>query len=1126
MSGSRKSAAPYPAQLRKLLASVNGTMTFSAATLADVFDVRPTEAKRTTINSIHQALRQAWEAGDVVAYVNADGEDLREPEFCVNGSTAVSHPQIFGLPGEPSPVEGYMSVSYQDHLDAQHARGAASAADPHPDGAEDPDPAENPPADDETDGDGAAVVAAGNDEDAAEDVAVAAAIEEEFTVEACVEQIAHYRVEEPGPDWLPDRLLVRLVTLPNVLRMLRRGLDRAHGDEKLQLIATGLRRKGAVDPVTAGKLAARCRRSCEWWRRVFFEAVEQYKEWGEEIATDDLPELRRAPDAFFLRHEEDYSPEAMVLWGIQLDADSELLRAVAQEAVAALDEESVQQTVTVQDQLRHQADALGAEVAELRSQLAERATTVRAREQRISELTEEVETLRAAERRAGSADEQLAEAQQAVSRQGDELADLRQRLEAAQAHTAAAIEAQDRVAVLEREHDELSVRASAGDQERRLRERAETLLQEQAAELLRLERELKEAAGVQVPVGDGAALMRALAGPVGEAAALAGRRLADGTQLPDDPRLLEFAGIVSQLTASLSPADPDADTAAALAPAVDGVAPEASPEQAAAAPELSPERAELKQPAALAATEPATAEPAAAAPPATAPARRRSRRTAAFTVRPFGGAGEVGGSAIVVSTRAGHTVLLDAGQRVKGEYGLDTLSPFHYSLPGVEALDAIVISHAHIDHIGSLPLLHLEFQRHRGDDPLPVLMSEPTRRVGEVMLADSAKIQHKRRYLNSGAMAELAQSDFAPQLDLKPAYDTREINAVLNDDVLRIIEPRQPFLIPDTSITVSLIPVAHVLGSCAVHLTDNETGATLLYTGDLGPLTEPQRTLPDFDGVNGFAPADVVIMESTYAIPTDAEKEMRRVDGREDNLKKLYKAARKAFESGGKVLLPAFSLGRTQELLRVIEDATATKEMPKGDVFIGGMGETLTRIYDDYRGSMWVAPGQMSRASEINRRLKDDRLFEDVVDELVSREEFSYIIVSPAMLSGGWSRAFVHRMIEDERHAVVFTGYLPQHGGGIRNLSGLHTGSKFPLDERMVEIKCAWRKATLSAHAPQQDLREFAKRMLLGGKEVAFGMVHGSPRAEEALAADVNGLDGATAIALSNGVPWSPQHSR
>src|SRR3954471_18500210 len=122
------------------------------------------------------------------------------------------------------------------------------------------------------------------------------------------------------------------------------------------------------------------------------------------------------------------------------------------------------------------------------------------------------------------------------------------------------------------------------------------------------------------------------------------------------------------------------------------------------------------------------------------------------------------------------------------------------------------------------------------------------------------------------------------------------------------------------------------------------------------------------------------------------------------------------------------------------------------------------------------------------------------------------------------SRAFVHRMIEDERHAVVFTGYLPPSGGGIRNLGRLHTGSKFTLDDRQVEIKCMWRtKATLSAHAPQHDLREFAKRMLLGGKEVAFGMVHGSPQAEDALAADIGDLDGAIATALSNGVPWIPQ---
>ena len=254
-------------------------------------------------------------------------------------------------------------------------------------------------------GDG--VASAGDADDDADGAAA-----EEYSVEACLEQIEGYQVEEPAPEWLPDRLLVHLVTLPNVVRMLRRGLDRAKGEEKLQLITTGLRRKGEVDPVTAGGWPDGAGSPPTGGGACSSRRSTQYLEWGEGIDDEDLPELRRAPDTFWLKHENDYHPEAMVLWGIQLGADAEPLRAVAQEAVATIDEEEVQQTVTVQEQLRHQVDALSAEVTELRHQLDERGTTVRAREQRIAELTAEVETLRAAERRAGSSGEQLAEAQQ------------------------------------------------------------------------------------------------------------------------------------------------------------------------------------------------------------------------------------------------------------------------------------------------------------------------------------------------------------------------------------------------------------------------------------------------------------------------------------------------------------------------------------------------------------------------------------------------------------------------------------------------------------------------------------------------------------------------------------------
>jgi len=1104
MARTRKSAAPYSAQLKRLLSASDGKpAVFSATTLEGEFEIKPHQNRRTTINQIHQALRQAWEGGDIVAFIAPDGTELCEREFCVNGSAAVEHPQVFGLQGAPSPEDGYAPTTYAKFLQLNAEGDGHGEVEPGGElssvaNAEEPS----------DDGDDKPLIR----EDEVE-------LADEQTVEEAMAASGSFKVFGPAPAWIPDRLLEHIVSLPNAVKSWRAGLDRARGAQKLQLIRAGVRRKGEIDSLTARKLAALCRGEPDWWGRAFWSAVRQYKEWGEWIADEDLPALRLAPDEFLLEHENRYHPEAIVLCGITLDADVDTLASVAAEAETVLEEEGDRQTVSVQEELRRRASTLEAETAELRRQLEDQEDEAKSQGQRAENLAAELERLREAQGTASSTDQQLADAERRNNELAVENASLRTRFERADQRASSSGELRQHITELERGHDELAVRAAAAENERKLREGAEARLQEQIAETRRLERELKEAGGVHVPVDDGGALMRALAKPIGEATEHAARRLAAGQPLPDDACLLQFAGAFGELAASVTPAEPTQPVPTIAAPPkqpsaqgareTDVVGAEPSSSRAAAPVDRGEsdavERAEDEQ---------RLGEKPIQAPTST---RRRSRRTAPFTVHPFGGAGEVGGSAIVVQTRSGDTVLLDAGQRVKGEYGLDTQTPFHYSLPPFDHLDAIIVSHAHIDHIGSLPVLFREYQRDR-EDKLPILMSEPTQRVGEIMMRDSAKIQHKRQYQS---FADLAQSDFAPELDLKPAYVDADISDAL--EAVEVLDPRQPRVISGTRLTVKLLPVAHVLGSCAVHLTDNDTGATLLYTGDLGPLTETQRTLPDFDGVNGFDPADVVIMESTYALPSENELAGKRNLTRDDALKTLYRAATKAADAGGHVLLPAFSLGRTQELLRVIEDATATGELPAGDVYIGGMGERISEIYSDYKGSPWVAPGEMRRATEMNRWLRDSVSFDEVVDEAVSRKSFSYIICSPAMLSGGWSRAFLQRMVHEERHAVVFTGYLPLHGGGIRNLAKLHTGGLITLDDATIKIECDWRKATLSAHAPLGDLRAFAQRMLLGGKQVTFGMVHGSNGAPESLAGDVNDFEGANATALSNGVPWKPQ---
>jgi Cft2 family RNA processing exonuclease len=615
-------------------------------------------------------------------------------------------------------------------------------------------------------------------------------------------------------------------------------------------------------------------------------------------------------------------------------------------------------------------------------------------------------------------------------------------------------------------------------------------------------------------------VISALRAPIAAAAVNAAGRLASGASDPDDARLLAFAGEFANMADSLTvrPATAPGETPAALEP--DDHTPEPVPVPAAGEPasvDLPPTVTETAAPEQE--PEPPTPEP--ELEPEPVAERRRRRRLPEFTVKPLGGAGEVGGSALLIQTRRGANVLLDAGQRVKGEYGAEATSQFHYGVTGVERLHAILISHSHIDHIGSLPLIH----RHHSDQqnaPVPVLMSEPTYRLGEVMLHDSAKIQHFREM----TVANLADSDFGDGMLMEAAYTFKDVNDCLNIGHLVLADQYRPIPIEDTDLIARFLPVSHVLGSCAIHLTDTETGQTLLYSGDLGPITDPQVTLPTFGGTQMIDKADVVIMESTYGHlrPEEAEGRRRASDGRERATRILADIATKTLGGGGHMLLPAFSLGRTQELAMIIQQERG-RTIPDGRIYLAGMGEKITEIYDDFDrpSGNWRRPGAFPQCTSIRKWLSDRRTFEDVVAEVLESEP-SYIIASPAMLSSGWSRAFLHAMIDHPRHAIVFTGYLPKHAGNISQLREMHHGANMRLDGETRRINCSWDKVSLSAHAPSFDLEQFARDMTAGRDMTHVGMVHGTPDAQRELAERLTHQlgDTATVRSLRNGEPWIP----
>jgi Cft2 family RNA processing exonuclease len=607
------------------------------------------------------------------------------------------------------------------------------------------------------------------------------------------------------------------------------------------------------------------------------------------------------------------------------------------------------------------------------------------------------------------------------------------------------------VEALEQIRDQLLAESTSVERERALRVQAEAQVQQELKRAQELTRQLRERDTAPVlPVEDASSLIVALRGPIAAAAANAAGRLASGTSDPDDARLLAFAGEFANMADSL--------IESSSAPAPSDVRPMEPSGEVSAEPVVSDESEPSAPVNAAAGTEAPTSQPQPVSDPSVQEAepvveRRRRRRLPEFTVKPLGGAGEVGGSALLVQTRRGANVLLDAGQRVKGEYGAESTSQFHYGVTGVDRLHAILISHAHIDHIGSLPLIH----RHHSDQqkvPVPVLMSEPTHRLGEVMLQDSAKIQHSREM----TIANLAESDFGEGA-MEAAYTVSDVSDCLDTGHTTIADQYRPIPIEDTSLVARFLPVSHVLGSCAIHLTDTETGQTLLYSGDLGPITDPQITLPDFGGTQMIDKADVVIMESTYGHLRPEEREGRRraSDGRERATQILADIAAKTLGGGGHMLLPAFSLGRTQELAMIIQQERG-RTLPDGRIYLAGMGEKITEIYDNFDrpSGNWRRPGEFPQCTSIRKWLSGGRAFEDVVVEVLESDP-SYIIASPAMLSSGWSRAFLpcDDRPSGARNRVhrLFAEACRQHPTATRDASRREHASRWrePADHLLLE---------------------------------------------------------------------------
>ncbi len=367
----------------------------------------------------------------------------------------------------------------------------------------------------------------------------------------------------------------------------------------------------------------------------------------------------------------------------------------------------------------------------------------------------------------------------------------------------------------------------------------------------------------------------------------------------------------------------------------------------------------------------------------------------------YGASQEVGRSAFLLKTDK--NLLLDYGIKV---FGKDEKP--EYPLPIKERIDALLLSHAHLDHSGFVP--HLYTYSHARWYATP-----PTIELCKLLWKDSMKIM--------GSELPYGQQHFN-----------------------RAVRNWQPILYGQRAsfgkTEVRYLDAGHIAGSAMIEL---EYGRkTVLYTGDF--KMEESRL---HHGARPVEDAQVVIIDSTYA--------MKEHPNRKDAEKKLIDEVRETIESGGNAVFPAFSLGRTQELIRIIR--AYDDEVP---VFIDGMGKHIARIYASY-------PNYIKDGKQFKKELHSVRIVEGMGHRKHAVREPSVIITSAGMMEGGPVLWYVQNVNAESK--IIFTGYTVKGTNGWKLINEGYV----TVDEKNMEIDLPVEYVDLSAHAGRSEILNFIK---------------------------------------------------
>lgn len=443
--------------------------------------------------------------------------------------------------------------------------------------------------------------------------------------------------------------------------------------------------------------------------------------------------------------------------------------------------------------------------------------------------------------------------------------------------------------------------------------------------------------------------------------------------------------------------------------------------------------------------------------------RGRLLQTESVTIKTLGAFQEVGRSCLLVET-AESKILLDCGIHPGAKNSWDAYPRLDWADLAPSEIDAVVVSHAHLDHMGFLPALFK--YGYRG----PVYCTEPTLPLMTLLQNDFVKV---------------AQMEGGRLL-----YDQKDIRTMVQHAITL------PYgLVTDISPDIKLVfnNAGHILGSATIHLHIGEGAHNIVYTGDY----KFGKTQLFDSAVWNYPRAETLITESTYGAKEDI------MPPREEVEMNFVNSINETLREGGKVLIPIPAVGRAQEILLVIDHYMKSKAMIEAPVFIEGMISEATAIHVSY--AEYLSRELRTKILEENINPFTSEYFTEIQHPSNRSEALSegacLILATSGMLEGGPVHQYFSEIAPVEKNKIIFVSYQVQGTLGRRVLDGAQQASL--VDEsgkiKIVDIKCKVQKIEgFSGHSDYNQLIRFVGK--LRPKIQLVIVNHGEKRKTENLA--------------------------